>query len=126
VRAFGTTLLVEVTAGGTFSRWVFRSTDAGGSWNLVAAVPDPGPSGSVAFVTASRWLQLVVPGQSRETIDGGITWHAYPSDYAAAAGVPAEVVFGDAEVGYATVQGELLRTVDSGLHWRLLGTPGTR
>jgi photosystem II stability/assembly factor-like uncharacterized protein len=124
VRAFGTTLLVEVTAGGTFSRWVFRSTDAGGSWNLVAAVPDP--SGSVAFVTASRWLQLVVPGQSRETIDGGITWHAYPSDYAAAAGVPAEVVFGDAEVGYATVQGELLRTVDSGLHWRLLGTPGTR
>ncbi len=35
------------------------------------------------------------------------------------------VVFGDAEVGYATVRGSIQRTVDGGAHWERIDTPGT-
>jgi photosystem II stability/assembly factor-like uncharacterized protein len=116
MRSFGSTLLVPVGS------YVFRSTDGGASWSYLASAS--GSTGSIAFVTATRWLSLIVPGQSEETLDAGATWHAYASDYDQAAPVAPDVVFGDSAVGYATVRGGLQRTLDGGLHWSSLRTPG--
>lgn len=116
VHAFGPTLLVQA------GRYIFRSTDGGATWSYLVSTPDG--SSSIAFVTATRWLDLV-PGQSKETLDAGTTWHGYASDYHQAAGVAPQLAFGDAQVGYATVRGGLKRTVDGGLHWVVLRTPGT-
>jgi photosystem II stability/assembly factor-like uncharacterized protein len=117
VRAFGSTLMV--TAGS----YVFRSTDGGASWTYLATTPPT--STSIAFVTASRWLELIVPGQHEETLDAGASWHPYTSDYSQAAPIAPDVVFANSQVGYATVRGGLKRTVDGGAHWSELHTPGT-
>lgn len=103
--------------------YAFRSTDDGATWSYVATIPNTAVS--VAFVTESRWLQVIAPGQSVETTDGGKSWHAYASDYSQAAPVTPEVVFGDASVGYATVRGSIQRTTDGGAHWTPIKTPGT-
>lgn len=119
VRAFGSTLLAEV------GPRVFRSTDDGATWTYAAAGPDA--LAPVALVSVDRWLQLVGPGQDRETDDGGATWHAYASDYSPGA-LPASrapVVFAGDQVGYAAVRSELRRTSDGGAHWNDLPTPGT-
>lgn len=117
VRAFGPTLLVNAGS------YVFRSTDGGASWTYLATTPRT--STSIALVTASRWLELVVPSQNEETLDAGASWHAYTSDYSQAAPVAPDVVFADSQFGYATVRGGLKRTVDGGAHWSALHTPGT-
>lgn len=132
VHAVGSTLLLQAsgsnlnTAGtaSTVQNFVFRSTDGGATWMPLAAVPSDVPV-SVAFVTATRWLRLIAPGQSVETTDAGVSWHAYASDYGQAAPVPPVVVFADANVGYATVRGSIQRTVDGGAHWVPIRTPGT-
>jgi hypothetical protein len=77
------------------------------------------------MVTESRWLQLVVPGQSMETINSGQQWHPYSSDFNTdiPVGGP-QVVFVDAQVGYAEGRGALQRTDDGGAHWTRIATPG--
>jgi photosystem II stability/assembly factor-like uncharacterized protein len=121
---FGSTLLLAAygmqPSGG--KGYVFKSADGGATWTYAASLPNTALE--VAFVTETRWLQVVVPGQSVETSDGGRTWHAYPSDYGQAAPVPPQVVFGDDQVGYATVRGSIQRTEDGGLHWTYIKTPG--
>jgi photosystem II stability/assembly factor-like uncharacterized protein len=122
VAGFAGTALVPVsdpTSGKTF---VFRSTDGGGTWQYAGVGPTT--AANVAFVTASRWLEIV-PGDSVETADGGATWHAYTTTYQQAAPIAPAVVFGDANVGYATVRGALQRTTDGGAHWTAITTPGT-
>jgi photosystem II stability/assembly factor-like uncharacterized protein len=79
----------------------------------------------VTFVSASRWLELIVPGESVETTDAGRTWRAYPSDYSQAAPVAPQIVFGYSLVGYATVRGSIQHTIDGGVHWTSINTPGT-
>jgi photosystem II stability/assembly factor-like uncharacterized protein len=104
------------------SQYVFTSTD-GINWFYLATAPSG--SSHVTLVSWSRWLELSAPGQSVETTDAGKTWHPYPSDYSQAAPVAPQIVFGDALVGYATVRGSIQRTVDGGLHWTYIKTPGT-
>ena len=101
---------------------VIRSTDAGDHWQVAAALP----AGYrwPALVTATRWL-LIAPSSSRETTDGGATWHPYTSDYQQAAGVAPAICFADERTGYATVRGAIQRTLDGGAHWSRLRTPGT-
>ncbi|MGH7762600.1 MAG: WD40/YVTN/BNR-like repeat-containing protein [Candidatus Dormibacteraceae bacterium] len=125
VRGFGSTLLVPAysAAGGSALQYVYRSLDGGATWTFAASPPNPG--GSIGFVSATRWLQIIEPDQSMETTDAGKTWHAYPSDYGQAAPIAPEVVFGDPVAGYATVRGEIQRTTDGGLHWAHIKTPGT-
>lgn len=128
IRAFGSTLLVIVDLDA--SQYVYGSTDGGATWAYVAKVPYGRPSGpqgygSIALMTASRWLQLIGPGQSKETTDAGATWHAYASDYSQAAPIGAFFYIADSTVGYGTVRGEIYRTVDGGLHWKTIHTPGT-
>jgi len=62
---------------------------------------------------------------SKETTDGGTTWHAFTTDYSQAAPIAPDIVFGDPLVGYATVRGAIQRTVDGGAHWTTIKTPGT-
>jgi photosystem II stability/assembly factor-like uncharacterized protein len=118
--AFGTLVLVEGGAGQT--KDVFRSTDGGATFSYASTVA---AEGTVAYVTATRWLQIAPPSSSMETTDAGATWHAYTTDYSQAAPIAPEIVFGDATVGYATVRGSIQRTVDGGGHWTAVKTPGT-
>ncbi|MDQ6880007.1 MAG: hypothetical protein M3082_20380 [Candidatus Dormibacteraeota bacterium] len=123
VRAFGTILLVTASAQQSNAQYVFRSTDGGATWAYAATSPNP--DGTVALVTASHWVQLIGPGLSIETTNAGASWHTSRSNYSQAAPVPADFVFGDSQVGYATVRGGISRTIDGGLHWTSLHTPGT-
>jgi photosystem II stability/assembly factor-like uncharacterized protein len=125
VKAFGQALLVEAsgrTASGQ-RRYVYISGDGGATWMHVANAPDP--DNAVVFVTGSRWLQISTPANSRETTDSGATWHAFTTDYAQAAPIAPVILFGDEQIGYATVRGGIQRTTDGGLHWTGLKTPGT-
>lgn len=126
VRAFGTTLLVDVsgTTGGRPVSFVFRSVDGGASWSHFATPPES--SGAFAIVTEIRWLQIGgPPDSSKESTDAGATWHAFTTDYSQAAPIAPEIVFADGLVGYATVRGAIQRTADGGAHWTPLKTPGT-
>jgi photosystem II stability/assembly factor-like uncharacterized protein len=126
VRQFGTTLLVPAqgnSAAATGIEVVFRSTDGGGTWTYLATAKFP--SDAIALVSLDRWVQHIPPGQSVETTDAGKTWHHYPSDYSQAAPIAPEIVFGDAMVGYWQARAEIHRTLDGGLHWTNIKTPGT-
>jgi photosystem II stability/assembly factor-like uncharacterized protein len=118
-RGFGSVVLVDGGDGPT--KDVFRSTDGGTSFTYASNVA---ADGTVAYVTATRWLQIA-PGSWMETTDGGATWHAYATDYSQAPPIAPEIVFGDATVGYATVRGSIQRTTDGGAHWTAIKTPGT-
>ena len=122
VHAFGSTLLVQVRASdGTLC--VYQSDDSGLSWTFAAVAPVS--SASIGFASATHWLQLIVPQQSQETTDAGATWYPSASDYAQAAPIAPELVFGSPAVGYATVRGTIKQTTDGGQHWTALPTPGT-
>jgi photosystem II stability/assembly factor-like uncharacterized protein len=116
--------LVSAQGGNAPDRYTaFRSTDRGATWTSVST----GPIASIpiVFVSATRWLQIAAPNLSLETTDTGSTWHAFTTDYSQAAPVAPQIVFGDANTGYATVRGSIQRTVDGGAHWTGLKTPGT-
>ena len=115
-------VVVAAAANLSGANYAFRSTDGGGHWSYAATLPGAG----VAFVTATRWIQVIIPEQSVETTDAGKSWHSFASDYSQAAPVAPQVVFGDASVGYATVRGSIQRTVDGGLHWTPIQTPGVK
>lgn len=125
-RGFGKTLLIpawgmqEGAQGET--EYIFRSMDGGATWNYLATSGQG--INNVTFVNESRWLKIFNNQSALETKDAGKTWHSYPSDYEDAAGVPSVFVFGDPLVGYGTVRGGIRRTVDGGLHWGLIKTPG--
>jgi photosystem II stability/assembly factor-like uncharacterized protein len=123
LRWLGSTLLLDAVtrANDQIVHYVFRSTDSGATWLVLATITDV--NGALAFVTATRWLQIALPASSRETTDAGKTWHRFVSDYSQAAGVAPQVMFADSSVGYATVRGSLTRTSDGGAHWELLKTP---
>jgi photosystem II stability/assembly factor-like uncharacterized protein len=127
VRAFGASLLVPAwgmqPGAQAGAEYVFGSMDGGATWTYLATTRSG--INNVTFVSESRWLELIVPGESVETTDAGKTWHAYPSDHSQAAPVAPQVVFGDALIGYATVRGSIQRTTDGGLHWTYIKTPGT-
>lgn len=123
VRAFGTTALVLVRPSDLSASYVYRSIDSGATWTYLTKVP--AGEGALAFVTATRWLQIGTPSSSMETTDAGATWHAFRTDYSQAAPIAPDVVFGDALVGYATVRGAIQRTTDGGAHWTTIKTPGT-
>ena len=121
VADFGSVLFVYATDTQQHA-YVFKSTDAGATWTATGGAIAPT---SVVFVTATRWIQIGAPGESKETTDAGTSWHAFATDYQQAAPIPPQIVFGDANTGYATVRGALQRTTDGGLHWATLKTPGT-
>lgn len=121
-RAFGSIVLVD-GGGGQQTKDVFRSTDGGATFSYASTVPTF--EGTVAYITATRWLQIATPNSSMETTDGGVSWHAFTTDYSQAAPIAPDIVFGDASVGYATVRGSIQRTVDGGAHWTTIKTPGT-
>src|SRR2546428_801105 len=108
---------------GTPFEYVFLSTDGGTSWARLTTAQSTGTP--IVFVTTKRWLRIGAPGESVETTDAGASWHAFVTDYAQAAPDAPDVVFGDPQIGYATVRGQLKRSLDGGAHWTDVKTPGT-
>jgi photosystem II stability/assembly factor-like uncharacterized protein len=106
----------------TDRQYIYRSIDGGVTWSWMTKIP----SRYVVMVTESRWLHLIVPGQSTESTNSGQQWHPYASDFniETLVGGP-QIVFGDSLVGYAEIRGALQRTVDGGLHWVRIAMPGT-
>jgi photosystem II stability/assembly factor-like uncharacterized protein len=121
VRVFGSTALADLA--GQANHYAYRSNDGGTTWTYANTAPNQ--QDVIAFVTATRWLQISSPGNAKETTDGGATWHSFTTDYQQAAPVPPVITFGDAQVGYATVRGAIQRTIDGGAHWSAIRTPGT-
>ena len=121
VRVIGSVALADVTD--QAKHYAYRSADGGTTWTYANTAPNQ--QDVIAFATATRWLQISSPGNSKETTDGGTTWHAFTTDYQQAAPVPPVITFGDALVGYATVRGAIQRTIDGGAHWTSIRTPGT-
>lgn len=109
-------------ANGAQIDYVFRSTDRGATWSYATTAPQSVP---VVFITTTHWIQLVSADLSRETTDGGASWHVMATDYSQAAPVAPQIVFGDQNTGYATVRGSIQRTTDGGAHWTGVKTPGT-
>ena len=103
--------------------YVHRSSDRGASWSYLSTAPLAGLA--PVFITPSRWLQIAPGTVAQETTNGGASWHSYAADYAQAAPIAPQIVFGDADTGYATVRGSIQRTIDGGLHWTHIATPGT-
>lgn len=125
VRSFGSISLLPAQGSTAAGRrlYVFRSRDGGASWTYAATAPRS--DGPLVIVTATRWLRIVPASGAQETTDGGVTWHAYVTDYQQAAPVDPMIVFGDPNVAFATVRGAIQRTVDGGAHWTPVKTPGT-
>jgi photosystem II stability/assembly factor-like uncharacterized protein len=125
IKAFGSTLYLDAFGSQDSTihdrSYVFRSTDAGATWSWLTKIPSP----YIVMVTESRWLFLIVAGQSQETSNGGQQWHPFAGDYSQAAPIAPQVVFGDSQIGYATVRGSIQQTRDGGLHWAYIKTPGT-
>src|SRR5438309_7356685 len=114
---------MDATLAPPATHYIYRSIDGAASWSFVTTAP---PSdGFVIFVTVTRWITISAPGDSKETTDGGITWHAFATDYSQGAPIAPDIVFGDAQGGYATVRGAIQRTTDGGAHWTTIKTPGT-
>lgn len=123
VADFGSLLYTDILTfqGGTPKHLIYRSTDRGATWSYDSPTLQ---STRVVFLTSTHWIQIV-PRDSRETTDAGKTWSFFPSDYQQAAPIDPQIVFGDANVGYATVRGGIRRTLDGGAHWGAIKTPGT-
>jgi photosystem II stability/assembly factor-like uncharacterized protein len=126
VKAFGKTILIPAwrmqPSAQMETEFIFRSVDDGATWTYLATTGLG--SNNVTLVTESRWLKISNDRSAQETTDTGKSWHPYPSDYQDAAGVSSVFVFGDPLVGYGTVRGGIRRTIDGGMHWALLKTPG--
>lgn len=126
VKGFNGTLLLQAwgmqPGAQAETNFVFQSTDGGATWHYVATAGNG--IEPITFVTQTRWLQIGNNRSALETADAGRTWHSYPSGYDDAAGVASVFVFGDNLTGYGTVRGGIQRTVDGGLHWVMIRTPG--
>jgi photosystem II stability/assembly factor-like uncharacterized protein len=124
IRPFGSTLYLEAFGRQNDpnlppeNQFVLKSTDGGASWSLVTKVP----SRAVVMVTESRWLDYTSPGQAMESVNGGQQFHPYASDFDLTA---TQLVFADANVGYAVGPGSVQQTTNGGAHWVRLATPGT-
>lgn len=124
VKRFGTTLYLMAFGMQESGQrqYVFTSNDGGATWRWKTKVASP----YVVMVTESRWLQLVWPGQSYESTNGGQQFHLYDSDFHTDTPVGGpQIVFADANVGYAEGRGAVQRTTDGGAHWVRIKTPGT-
>ena len=117
IKLFGSTFYL----GALGTPYVYRSTDGGASWKWFTKVGSPG----VVMVTESRWLDLNSPGFSYESVNGGQGFGQFASDFNTDAKNATQFVFPDAQVGYASGAGLLQRTVDGGVHWTRLSTPGS-
>jgi photosystem II stability/assembly factor-like uncharacterized protein len=122
----------KATGGG--ARGIYRTTDGGTSWTLLASAP-PLANSSGAFVRSyalvgnSLWVATSENNILRTT-DGGLTWSSTPSGITLLS-----VAFRDAENGVATgytggqngnpVTSHLLRTTDGGLIWAPVAVQGT-
>lgn len=123
VADFGNVLYVAASGndGTAQASYAFRSTDGGATWSYAARLPGE----LFVFLTPTHWIQIPQGNVANQTLDAGASWKVFQTDYSQAAPIAPQVVFGDAQTGYATVRGSIQRTTDGGAHWTVLKTPGT-
>jgi photosystem II stability/assembly factor-like uncharacterized protein len=125
VRRFGTVLLVSAVD--WQHPYVYRSTDGGASWAYLAAVPGVTDIDEISFLDARTWW-LSGPGLGpnyRFTSNGGASYTKAPGAPPSAAPIAPVFTFVDRNVGFATVRGQIWKTIDGGSHWITVPTPGT-
>ena len=127
IKTFGGTAYLEASGTQDDATWhqrdfIFTSANGGVTWTWKQKLGSP----NIVMVTETRWLQLLAPGQSMETVNGGQQFHNYDSDFSAdnTAANP-QVVFADANTGYAEGGGALQRSTDGGAHWVRVKAPGS-
>ena len=138
-----TTLLAacgSVPGAGSQPKWMYRSDDAGASWQLVAdsglETPGVGKSLPIGGYLSDIWFlddrtgwMSTARGGLQATNDGGATWNNV--DVLGALGIVAEPAVGEvqflsAQKGFVLAsagQGLLARTDDGGVTWRPLFPP---
>jgi photosystem II stability/assembly factor-like uncharacterized protein len=109
MKGFGANLYL----GAAGTPYIYRSTDGGASWKWFTKVGSP----ETVMVTETRWLDLTVPGQAMESVNGGQQFHQYVSDFTTNSPGTTQFLFADARVGYATTGGSVQQTLDGGQHW---------
>jgi photosystem II stability/assembly factor-like uncharacterized protein len=125
VQRFGSQLLVSAT--GWQHLFVYRSTDGGATWSHLVTLAGLDGNAQLSFMDANRWW-MTGPGLGPEnlyTTDAGRHVGPAPGAPGSAAPIPPVFTFADASVGFATVRGQIWKTLDGGVHWLDVGTPGT-
>jgi photosystem II stability/assembly factor-like uncharacterized protein len=116
--------------------WLYRTRDAGSTWQPQTLPLPPGSQGQVTtsppvFFNATSGVLPVALASSvdmEDTSDGGASWHATAPVSASSALLPSGllgvvVAFRDANdgwIGNAPSPGDISVTSDGGYHWRLL------
>lgn len=123
IKAFGQTLYMQASGSQDDQSWhdrdfIYTSRDGGATWTWKQKL-----AGDVVMVTESRWLTLIAPGQSLESVNGGQQFHVYDSDFSPDSAGTSQIVFADANTGYAEGGSLLQKTVDGGAHWARVATP---
>jgi photosystem II stability/assembly factor-like uncharacterized protein len=127
VRKFGASLLLPAWGSQPNfqmeKEYVFRSVDGGSSWSYLATAGYG--INNVILITATHWLRIPSSGSWMETSDAGSTWRQFSSNYRNASSDSSTFAFADELEGYGTVDGVIQQTLDGGLHWSTIKTPGT-
>ncbi len=115
--AFGATFVAAANVGRAGDLGVYVSTDRGAHWRLrTGGRPIPMPVAQFPFsaVSLSTWFA----SDLLTTSDAGRHWRAVRSDLS---GYAWEINFTSPRVGWAIVDGTLMRTTDGGRHWLRTG-----
>lgn len=121
--------------GGSFSNYLLRTTDGGGTWATIDLAPANTTRGLRSFCAVSEQLlygvaddlplSLVRGAKARfvyRSADGGQSWQRLPST----GYFDGPVVFPTAQVGVAPYSSTIVRTTDGGSTWQPAWTaPGT-
>ena len=99
---------------------IWKTIDAGHSWDLVHAFSSPSSSYKTLFFTNEMNGWANAGSGLFKTVDGGITWEKNTSGFFS--GVIGAIFFNDADNGYISNKNNILKTEDGGASWKIIFT----